>query len=382
MITMSHAHQKELIQVIFDYLKGKSLDQIQAQLKLSCDETSARAKQQYQSIQISPELKQAIFKALKVPNNHHQNYQHHQNVLDLISHLHQDGFGHDHLSYLLYLIETTHPKRSWLQFIQNTVFYTAASGLSLFALLKTIGLKRILAIFANVPLVGMIISLTSYFRSIYEIFYYGLSNLNSKLISFSFKTSALILTLTAYTLLFMAPAVLSPLMGILFVSSSALDFVLSLTQYLMIKLSPIHRPESQNWEDLAHHARKINQQHRTQTTTWIKLAAALLITATIATWCFFPPSLILVITCISLIHAIGLIKTAILRQVDYEYTHQLQQELVKLNTNITPKSYKLIKQPEPMIPQKGLRFFSTKHPKQDQVPVMNNPDELTPCRLS
>lgn len=410
-MSMIDRHLKnKLIDVIYHYLDGQDLAITRQKLATLSQENHMDVKKLYQSLVVYPHLETQLLTTLRVPKQYQKHYKKKPNLYELLTHLHQDGYGHGHLKYLLTLIEDTQYKPYKNLQITGSLLAVVLSIATLFyfkpkyfratlqliskalpQLLIKIG-KKIAGVPAGLTLVGMVYTSALYLYFLYRTFSYGVSNFNQKFFDLFFRTSATALSLAGYTLCFLASGAASPLTAILFISGSAVDVVESLFTYCTIRFKSLPERNSleQTWNVLSNHARKESQQNHAGKELVVKLTAALMITALVTIWCIFPPSLLITLGCLISIGVVGFIKSSILNRLDANHTAKLQstlqsikQELHKntlneslvtansmkpvLSTSPTAPVYKPVIQKDMSTPLKHQnRFFSPALAKKDE----------------
>jgi len=386
-LDMNQLQKNKLINVVYDYLNGVDTSIVRATLTVLCNETEGDARSLYQSILVYPENENALFKMLRVPQNKQKNYRDAMNLFELLTHLHQDGYGHGHLGFLLRLINDTKYhhhlglKRAvassiiimstaaffyiYPQYFQQTRRFIA----TILPRILLDWIKKTFSILRNITFIGMGYSIITFLLFLYQTFYHGFSNLNQKLTAVFFKSSATSLSLAGYILCFLAAGVATPLTGVLFISAAGVDVIESLVSYFMIRLKPLFKPNPNDstWNELADRARQINQREQALKSMWVKLGGALLVTGLVAVWCFFPPSLILTLTCMASITVVGLIKAAMLSSIESGYTEKLQKKLQSV-----AESYISNETPPPSLVIEKQKLAETHLPQQQKHIEKNN----------
>jgi hypothetical protein len=346
-LDINHLQKSKLIKTVYAYLNGGDTGQIRTTLAQLCNDTESDAKSLYQSILTYPDIEDTLFDMLRVPKDKQKNYRDKINLFSLLTHLHQDGWGHGHLSFLLTLINDTtyHHYRGTKSSILSSIMLINTGAFfyrypqyfhNTLRFISTVlpriileWVKKTFSILQNITFIGMSYTTFMFLIFLYKTFYHGLSNLNQKLTAVFFRGSATGLSMAGYILCFLAAGVATPLTGILFISGSAIDVVESVISYLMIRLKPMSKKDvhNQTWHDIADQARQESQRKQAGKSVWIKLSAALIVTAIVAIWCFFPPSLVLTLTCMAAISVIGVVKSLILSSIESKYTEKLQKTL-------------------------------------------------------
>lgn len=357
-LNINHIEKNKLLSTVYRYLDGEDIAKIKADLNISCNKAEAHAKTLYKSIVVDVKIENALFNILQVPQSAQKNYRNKEDFLKLLTHLHQDGYSHGHLAHLLVLIDKTkyHNYKgiklailSSFTLINVGAFFhiypeylKKAQQFILSVLPRIIfdWIKKTFSILQNLTFIGIIYTSVTFLSFFYHTFYHGFSNLSQKLTATLFKGTATSLSLTAYVICFLAAGVATPLTGILFISSSALDVVQSVVNYCMIrfKSAPKDQAASPTWEILADKVRRENQRQHAGKTVWINLGTALLLTGLVTMWCFFPPSILLTIGCMATSLAINTIKSLVLSRIETQYTVKLQHALQAAAKTLPPSS--------------------------------------------
>jgi hypothetical protein len=372
MVCPNVSQQERAINSVFDYLHGASVPVIHALLEENCNKIKQSSKETYQLIQVSPEVRQRLFSLLLVPKNKQKCYNNTTSLRVLLTRLDQDGYGHNHLVHLLHLINTTKQKQAWLPALMTSLL--SLTGLGVFFYIKPgyfktayqfllthvprllKGLMKTFSILRNVPLLGMAYSSASLIWHGLQTFYYGTSNLSPKLTSMFFSTLTHGLSIAGYALCFMASGVATPLTSMLFVMSASVDMVRSLVNYGMLRQKaypPLGSLEN-TWEAHADHARQKTQRNHAVDALWTNFMIALLSTAVITTWCFFPPSIVLTLGCMSAILLMKFVKSIIMNHLNEKHAVTLQTRLQLIDAplasqGITPAPMQTMKSAPPVV---------------------------------
>jgi len=278
---------------------------------------------------------------------------------DLLTCLYHDG--HEHLEPLLKLIGKTTPERNLAPY-----YFLGAVGTVAFALflsfkqnyvdatidwiVKTFPsamrwVEKTFSLLKNIPLIGLVYSSLSLITSWYTTFTNGTTTPASKVQNLLFKTVTKGLTITAYTLCFLAAGPITAAAAILFVVSSGLELLkVAFTWYKSKKalktLEQNTPPSDHSWGVLAEHERAKNLHKRSLRFVFTAFCAAILSTAAVAVWCFFPPSIIVTISCIAFLTLIGFAKHSVLSSINERYDNKLQENLSEIEA-VKPLTYPL-----------------------------------------
>ncbi len=354
MTCLNEKQQQALTTLVYDYLQGEKIPLVRSFLDKNCAEQKQDANILYEAVPVHPVTAQRLFVLLHVPKEKQSTYANVQTLLTLLTSLHQDGYAHDHLAYLLGLIEQTKYKRSGRTLLMfgallstglGGVFYLKpdyfnALNQLITAILPRIvlgWLKKTFSLLRNLPLLGIVYTCSSLISHTYRTVYYGGSNFSQKWAAFSFKATSISLSLAGYVLCFLAAGVATPVSGILFITSSTIDVAESFFTFYLINQKPRPKRESleKTWEALADHTRNENQQQRASQSIWVKLTAATLITAAVTIWCVFPPSLFIMLSCMAFITLVGFIKSAMVERIDTAAATALQASLASIDAPMT-----------------------------------------------
>ncbi len=309
---MNARQVKKLTDAVFLYLDGERLIVTESILTSISEETEQDAKLLYKKIPVTRTLEKRILETLRVPQNQYQFYVNQSNLLELLTHLHQDGYASGHLGYFLALIDKTkyHFYRrlghaSMLAFIFTNigVFFALKREkaveilqfilnqlpqLALHWIQKTFSLPK------NLTFIGLSYNLLRYFMFLYDTFYHGFSNLLQKITAVSFRTLATGLSVAAYGLIFSASGIATPLSGLFFIASSFVGAIESFISYLMIRYQPAKKETNTThaWLNRADEIREENQKHFITKEMLFRVFLGLVATAVVAAWCFFAPQTI------------------------------------------------------------------------------------------
>lgn len=355
-LNINHVQKNKLINTVYGYLNGADITKVRAILNATCNETEADAKSLYKSILVYPKIEEELFKMLQVPESMQKNYRNKEHLFELLTHLHQDGYSHGHLAHFLTLIDKTkyhNYKGTKIAILSSFTlvnisaffyiypeYFRKAQQFILSVLPRILfdWIKKTFSILRNLPFIGIIYTSVTFFAFLYQTFYHGLSNLSQKLTAVFFRGAATGLSLTAYIMCFLTAGVATPLTGILFISGSAIDVIQSVVNYCMIRFKPIpkHESTSPTWEIVADHVRQKHQQQHAGKTVWVNLGAAILLTAVVAMWCFFPPSILLTLGCMAATVVVSGVKYLTLSHIEAQYTEKLQRSLQTAAKTLTP----------------------------------------------
>ncbi|OYV54115.1 MAG: hypothetical protein B7X00_01705, partial [Legionella sp. 21-45-4] len=235
-INVTTQHQSILLKLIFDYLSGSELSGIHQELSKLCNQTHRHAKTLYQNTRLSLDNKTSLFSILNVPAIKQADYLKETEPLKLLSRLHQDGYGYDHLDYFLKRIEYTKPDAYWKKSIiigaSLTAFLTHLyySGQTIFSIMydsmciiftqKVVDwVKNTCLLLKNIPILGIIYQSGALLWQLYSTFRYGFENIRQKMTTSLFGVLSKGSAITGYSISLFAAGIATPAAGILFTLS-------------------------------------------------------------------------------------------------------------------------------------------------------------------
>lgn len=377
-----------LKQIVFDYIRhGERPNTTKLRLFNECDDPKIRLKcrKLYQLIPIEQHdllIELFLFDLGLTESDTRQLLDNSSNLYELLKHL--SANGHQQVRKLLQLIDNTSPTTNW-----TNVFFLATLGsaaLLMLILTKeqhvqiawdwiteafpfiTQWLSHTFSLLSNIPLLGMAYNSTLLIWGWYQTFSNGTMNTTEKLSTLLFKTITATLNITAYACSYAIGGAMTLPGAILFVLSAGLDIVQSATGLVHSNqaLKKLAKPSSYSSSDIqAQRARVENHHQQTLQSLWIKVIAGLLITATVGIWCFFPPSFLVTIGCISFIALTSLTKWSILSSIEDSHERQLQARIrdIKRPSLVSTQTESPLKsQPTPIpetTPENDPNYFST-----------------------
>ena len=359
------AQAKALKEIVLDFLQGQTISVVRVRLQNECVDSKTGCKELYQGVTLEESVEAlyipAILNSLNIKKSTSRKQGPYEDLLnksanlyELLIHLYYSG--HHQVGYLIDLIESTKPKYNWpLLFTVATaisagisaIFLTKQNYLNAFAewierafptAMNWIG--RTFSLLRNIPLLGIIAHSISLLRNWYTTFAYGTSNTPSKWTDVAFKTVTAALKIGSYALLFASAGVMSIAAASLAVLGSGIDVIKSMFTFFNSQHTMAHfkAPNKEdNWETRAEYERVKNMHQYAKRSFGIKLTAAILVTAAMAVWCFFPPSFVLTICCMSLIAFVSLAKWSSLTTIHEENAKKLQRSLKNIDTALRPE---------------------------------------------
>ncbi len=280
-------------------------------------------------------------KALKKSNN----------LYDLIKILSDDGYGQ--MEYLLEeLIKTIKPRRNWPLIYLVSAGVSAVVGGLTYAFRQPLAVLwqwlsstfplamnwvgRTFSILRNIPLLGIIGNGLILTWDWYNTLAYGTNIPSRKLYNLLFKTLATGLTISAYTLSFLAAGIITIPAAILFVLGSTTKvFKGGYNWWRSARPVKPDNIEAAEWEVLAQYEREANLHQRSKYSALANIGAAVLTTIAVGIWNFSPPGLIVTIFCVSFISLITLAEWTLLSNINESSAYRLQTSIEKIEN---PKS--------------------------------------------
>jgi len=361
-LTAQQTYQLELI--VLDYLQGQDLDVTRVSLTAASARLTAPCKAMFKSIPLKADsLNQlnndesedpsvehyedptivAILASLNIKRSQtdedgpYKKLMQSKNLYDLLKNLSHDG--HHHVEYLLDLIEHTKPRYDWtLVYIIGAI---TSAGLGAIAdtnrqLLAAIGqwfsetfpvvvtwLGRTFSVLRNIPLLGILVNSVILTWNWYSTFTNGTTTTPKKLQELFFKTLTSGLTISAYTLAFLAGGIITTPAALLFVSSSATKVIQGIYNWYK-NSQPTPPAQEVSWEVQAEYARAENLHQRSKNSALVKIGAAILTTIAVAVWDFGPHSLVFTSLCVAFISMTALTEWSLLSSIKESAAYQLQ----------------------------------------------------------
>jgi hypothetical protein len=295
----------------------------------------------YKNTPFTLEQKQQLETALGVPAD--ATVEHADNLLDLIDNLNKAGYGYGQLADFRYQLKNIHPEPDWTGTLLFTTLLTGIISTFFFLNPKQLerlegALLRVAPFIAPVLLVGF--QFYTIFRQAYKTRYEDTYHSDShRARRWLVGTLPSILNLSAYVAI-AAIGSMSPLAAVLFVSSSVVAVLDSAISFYHLKTA-----EKQEELDTASATRQNNRKERTGQTFWVKMYAAVALSATVAISCIFPPTIFVVLSCTALFILIPMTKNSWLNKIHTDSSQQLLAELRDLDEkNITPAEENVLEQ--------------------------------------
>lgn len=347
----------ELKKIVNDYLKGKSIRVIRIRLAELADELGCRCETLYEAIKIHPTVSDPLIDAMLAhlninksdepitsPGRYEKLIAKSQTLHELLKHIAHDG--ELQVEDLLTLIEKTTPKYNWPFIFGTSTLISAFIGAFAYfenAAMQALGqwlaktfpvvvdwLGKTFCILHNIPLLGIIYNALALSWYWYSAVTKGSTTNDGKLNALLFKSLSSSLTILAYTLAYFASGVMTGLPATLFVLSASVHVFRSI--FIWYKSSETlatlkQPPYNATWQIQAEYLRVRNYNQRAQQSFWIELSGAILITAAVAIWDFFPPSLAVSAFCVIFITLTGLAEKSMLSHIAKLNANNLQREL-------------------------------------------------------
>ena len=339
--------QTKLISVVFNYLKGASIDETRIILNEQC--VTSDAKNLFESLKIDKETLDGLLVMLCVPEEAQPNYTTETNFFDLLTQLQLDGYRHNHLAYLLKLINQAKYSRPWhihvavITFLTTTISILCYVSPSFAEFLEKQFMRlapyllhwieKTFSIFRNLPLVGMTYSAAKLLSNLYKTTFHGSTNYTQKLTTLCFQTFSGGFSLAGYVLSYLASGAATPLAGVFFVGSSVVDIIESFVTFYLIKSKSIIKTPPKSVESFEWRANTLcleTQRAHANHAVWVNALAAIAIAAAIAVWSFAPPSIPLILGCVLFMSSINYIKTSSIDNLDATYAKKLQGNIEEI----------------------------------------------------
>ena len=358
MITALTTEQiNKLKDIVLIHLEGEELSVVKIHLQVAANKSKTKCESLYRSINMenanSDPFILGIFERLNIKNTNRL-LKKPKTFYDLLTCLYHDG--HEHLEPLLKLIENTQPERNlapyyilgalgtvalaiFLSFKRN--YFDTAINWTIKTFPSAIQwLEKTFSLLKNIPLIGLVYSSLSLSWSWYTTFTNGTTTPAGKLQNLLFKTITKGLTIAAYTLCFLAAGPITATAATLFVVSSGLELLkVAVTWFkssrALNKLEKNTPTTDQSWGVLAEHERAKNLHKRSLRSVFTAFCAAVLSTGAVAIWCFFPPSIIVTISCIAFLTLVGFAKHALLSNINVRYDDKLQESLSEIDAELS-----------------------------------------------
>ena len=344
MANLTVLQQRTLVQLVYQYLQGAAIADIQLTLTKLSNKTHCGGRYLYQQIKTTAIIRQRVFDALTIPPKEKAKYHQHDTLFSLLQRLHHDGYGHNHLEYLLKLINETHPQQFWLRIgmvsaltlsISSYFLYTQQNIMVwLYDVSKLLlpnmvldWLKTSISLLKNIPILGIIYHSSLLLSQLYNTFYYGFANLNQKLTTSLFALLTKGAAISANLITILAAGVVTPTAGVLFVFSAMIEVAESIVHFISIMQQPLAEKRYPTHGQKTNQIRQENQKQLVSNTLIIKVSAAILTSIAIAIWCFYPLSFGLVLGVIAAMILISTIKYLIINRIEANHLTQLQHDL-------------------------------------------------------
>lgn len=364
MASLTQDQEKSLKTILLDYLQGTPNSVTQICLQTQCAELNMSCKKLYQLVQINEKNDDfliAILGSLNItqnpdePGKYEKLLEKSRTFYDLLIHLYHDG--HHHVAYLLNLIERTKPKRNWTLTFLAASIVTAGVGTFLHfqkqyfeALANWLNrtfpfvlnwLGKTFSLLRNIPILGIVTNTLSLSWNWYHTFSNGTTSTTHKLKSLLFKSLTGGLTITAYALSYLADGTMMTVPAVLFVLSSSIDIIESLYDWYQNNQLMRHfkKPEGEgaSWKIQAEYERLNSCNQSSKQSLWVKLSAASLTMIAVGIWNFYPPNLVITLSCIAFISLVGLTKKAFISHRNDIHAENLQSSLRHLPVEKEPE---------------------------------------------
>lgn len=367
MTPLTQDQKKSLKTIILDYLQGTPNSVTQVCLQTQCAEFETSCKNLYQMVGVDAnddDFLIAILGSLNITPSQGEAGTYEKllrksgNFYELLIHLSHDG--HHHVTYLLNLIENTKPKKNWTLILLAASILTAGVG-TFFHFQKPYfealanwfnrtfpfvvnWFGKTFSLLRNIPILGIVTNSLLLSWSWYRTFSNGTTSTAHKLKSLLFKSLTGGLTIAAYALSYVANGAMMTASAVLFVLSSSIDIIESLYGWYQNNQLMRHtkRPQGDraSWKACAEYERLRQGNQASKQSLWVKLSAASLTMIAVGIWSFFPPSLLLTLSCIAFISLVSLTKKAFISHCNDMLAENLQTNLrhltIEKESELTP----------------------------------------------
>lgn len=306
------------------YLRGEPnvLNDLSQKLKPKC-EPDQNALTLYQKTEFTVDEEQGLQKALGVPADAKVDPA--TNLLDLIDNLNKAGYGYGQLADFRHQLKQIHPEPDWTGTLLFTTLLTGITSTFFFLNSKQLerlegALLRVAPFIAPVLLVGFqfYTIFRQAYKTRYEDTYHSDSHRKRRWVVGTFPS---LLNLSAYVAIAVIGS-MSPLAAALFVSASIIAVLDGLYSAYDLNFTEV-RADS----NTASAVRQNNRRERTDQTFWVKMYAAVALSATVAISCIFPPTIFVVLSCTALFILIPMTKNSWLNKIHTTSSKQLLAEL-------------------------------------------------------
>jgi hypothetical protein len=273
-----------------------------------------------------------------------------RNLFELLTNIYHRG--NHQLGHLLKLIESTYPQRNWtLSFILGAFLTAGFAGVFYFkpeygdnilswlrqtfpTVLKWIG--KTFSLLKNIPLLG--VAWHAAFLIGDWIYTFKKGTATFKLNRLLFNTLNAGFIITAYSLTYLAMGIMTAPAAILLILGSGTIDVLgsAFNLWYVPKPIPLSKEQKESWKHVAAYERANNLYRQLWRSFWVKLGAAILITAAVILWYSLPPTLILSLSCLVFGWLVTLARVSILRTSKIEHAQKLQASIHAIEVRKTP----------------------------------------------
>jgi len=310
--------------LLYAYLKGEEdvLNRLNSTLKPQCTpEKNALAI--YKNTTVTPNQTQTLRKVLGVPND--ATLQSTDNLLDLIDNLNKAGYGYGQLADFRHQLKQIYTKPDWSGALLFTTLFTGIISAFFFLNKQQLDrfeklLTRIAPFIAPLFLIGFQIYtiIQQAYKTRYEDTYHSD---NHRARRWLVGTLPSLLNLSAYVAIAIIGS-MSPLAAALFVGASFVGvFDGALSFYYLSKA------EQQQEPGTASAIRQNNRKERVGQTLQVKMYAAIGLSATVAISCLFPPSIFVILSCVTLFILIPQTKNMFLDNIHTDSSNALLTQL-------------------------------------------------------
>ncbi len=327
---MSDQEPGQLFNFLLSYLQGK-IDANQLRAIFSDGTQTRDAFAAYKNTCFTEDQKQQLKTELAIP--HDAVIEDADNLLDLIEKLNKAGYGYGQLADFRYHLKKIHPEPDWTRALLFTTL--SISAISAFFFLNKHQRNRLeQVLLLAVPFIAPLFLVGLHFSKIlrqayltrYEDTYHSDHH---RVRRWLVGTLPSIFNLSAYAAIAMMKS-MSPLAAVLFISASVVAVLDG-----AFRLYHLKTVETQAEQNTASYIRQENRKSRTEQTLTVKLFSAIALSAVAAVACFFPPSLVVLLSCTALFILIPWTESSYLHKIHTNSSHELLTQLKRREDELT-----------------------------------------------
>lgn len=339
-------------EIVLDHIQGRATPlTIKARLSELCREVNANGTEIFKSIDLNRRDHgiKILLKSLNCSDCEiDELFDQHSNFYSLIRHVAKTK-NDEHLGYLVELISRTRPPFNWLVLMLSGTITSVLVGVFLHFNHKYLNsmvswfnktfpaIKKFFSsafnILKNVPIFLAAFNTITLLVTWYRVLTHQSKSNEEKIVELSFKTASHALAITGYTLSFLAAGVVSFPIAILFVLRSLMEGAKGIYDIIKAKINESKEPENNTnqWSFKAEKVKKTIYNTLRSRSGWIKIGAGLLTAAAVAMMVFFPPSLVLTVSCLAFIWLIDLTKSIWINNLSTKAHYEATKALEKMH---------------------------------------------------